>query len=76
VAGSVGATLYGIAKGVTLVSVKVLGDNGSGSFAGVIAGIDWSAGDSDGADTSNMSLGGGLSTAVNDAVNAAVLNGA
>jgi len=75
VAGSVGATLYGIAKGVTLVSVKVLGDNGSGSFAGVIAGIDWSAGDSDGADTSNMSLGGGLSTAVNDAVNAAVLNG-
>ena len=39
VAGTVGATLYGIAKGVTLVSVKVLGDNGSGSFAGVIAGI-------------------------------------
>ena len=41
VASTVGGVLYGVAKKTTLIAVKVLGDNGSGSNAGVISGIDW-----------------------------------
>lgn len=68
VAGTVGGTVYGVAKGVTLVAVRVLDCNGSGSFSGVIAGMDWVASDANGPSVANMSLGGGASTAVNDAV--------
>lgn len=38
-AGTIGSRKYGVAKGVNLVAVKVLGDNGSGTLADVIAGI-------------------------------------
>ncbi len=41
VAGTVGGAQYGVAKGVKLIAVKVLNCAGSGSFAGVMAGIDW-----------------------------------
>ena len=41
VAGTIGGTTYGVAKGVTLHAVRVLGCNGSGSTSGVIAGVDW-----------------------------------
>src|SRR5699024_2507031 len=41
VAGTIGSDTYGVAKGVNLVGVKVLGDNGSGSTAGIIEGMDW-----------------------------------
>ncbi|HEU4688735.1 MAG TPA: S8 family serine peptidase, partial [Vicinamibacterales bacterium] len=41
VAGTVGGTTWGVAKGVTLHAVRVLGCNGSGSTSGVIAGINW-----------------------------------
>ena len=41
VAGTVGGTTYGVAKGVSLVAVRVLNCAGSGTTAGVIAGIDW-----------------------------------
>ena len=41
VAGTVGGAVYGVAKQVTLVPVRVLGCGGSGSNAGVIAGVDW-----------------------------------
>jgi subtilisin family serine protease len=68
VAGTVGGTVYGVAKGVTLVAVRVLDCNGSGSFSGVIAGMDWVASDANGPSVANMSLGGGASTAVDDAV--------
>ncbi|WP_194976670.1 S8 family peptidase [Aquiflexum lacus] len=68
VAGTVGGTVYGVAKGVTLVGIRVLDCNGSGSFSGVIAGMDWVASDANGPSVANMSLGGGASTAVNDAV--------
>ena len=44
VAGTVGGALHGVAKGVTLVAVKVLNCSGGGSFAGVAAGIDWVTG--------------------------------
>jgi len=57
--------------------VKVLGDNGSGSTAGVIAGVDWVVGQylSNGkSSVINMSLGGGYSPAMNAAVDVAVEN--
>jgi subtilisin family serine protease len=41
VAGTVGGTLYGVAKKVNLIAVKVLSCDGSGTNAGVIAGVDW-----------------------------------
>lgn len=40
-AGTIGSRKYGVAKGVNLVAVKVLGDNGSGTLADVIAGIQY-----------------------------------
>lgn len=44
VAGTVGGTAHGVAKGIRLVAVKVLDCTGSGSFSGVVAGIDWVTG--------------------------------
>ena len=68
VAGTIGGSTYGVAKGVRLVAVRVLDCSGSGSFSGVIAGIDWVTYTHDGPSVANMSLGGGLNSAVNDAV--------
>ena len=77
VAGTVGGATYGVAKGVTLVAVRVLNCSGSGTNAGVIAGIDWVTGDhAAGAPAvANMSLGGGASTATDDAVQRAISDG-
>lgn len=68
VAGTVGGNVFGVAKKSTLVGVRVLDCNGSGSWSGVIAGMDWVASDANGPSVANMSLGGGVSTAINDAV--------
>ncbi|MFK3979837.1 S8 family peptidase [Micromonospora sp. NPDC050397] len=77
VAGTVGGTAYGVAKGVTLVGVRVLNNAGSGSYAGVIAGIDWVTGDHDPGEraVANMSLGGPLDQGVNDAVTRSIADG-
>lgn len=65
-----------MAKHVTLYAVKVLADNGSGSWSGVVAGIDWAVGHhTTRPAVGNMSLGGGASTAVDDAVRRAVADG-
>ena len=70
VAGTVGSSTYGVAKGVSLIAVKVLACDGSGSNSGVIAGINWAVGNKgSAAAVANMSLGGGASQAVDDAVN-------
>ncbi|ADV67955.1 S8 family peptidase [Deinococcus maricopensis] len=68
VAGTVGGSTYGVAKGVKLVAIKVLNCQGSGSNSGVIAGIDWAAKNRSGAGVANMSLGGGASSAVDTAI--------
>lgn len=72
VAGTVGGSTYGVAKGVQLVAVRVLDCSGSGSWAGVTAGIDWVTGQKQANPSvpmaANMSLGGGASQAVDDAV--------
>ncbi len=75
VAGTVGGTTYGVAKAVALIPVRVLNCAGSGTWSGVIAGIDWVAGSSLRPAVANMSLGGGKSTAVNAAVAGAVSRG-
>jgi subtilisin family serine protease len=77
VAGTVGGATYGVAKGVRLVAVRVLDCNGSGSNSGVIAGVDWVTSDhAAGAPAvANMSLGGGVSTALDDAVRRSIADG-
>lgn len=68
VAGTVGGAVYGVAKDVNLVAVRVLDCAGSGTFSGVIAGMDWVAENASGPSVANMSLGGGSSASVDDAV--------
>ncbi|MCL7965619.1 MAG: S8 family serine peptidase [marine benthic group bacterium] len=75
VAGTVGSSTFGVAKGVTLIGVRVLGCTGSGSYSGVIAGIDYVAATASGPTVANMSLGGPSSSAVNLAVANAVASG-
>lgn len=75
VAGTVGGTTWGVAKGVSLIPVRVLDCTGSGSWSGVIAGIDWVASSTLRPAVANMSLGGGASTSVNAAVAGAVGKG-
>jgi len=74
VAGTIGGSTYGIAKQVTLVSVRVLDCNGSGTTSGVIAGVDWVTADHSYTTpaVANMSLGGGSSTALDAAVSASI----
>jgi subtilisin family serine protease len=68
VAGTTGGTLYGVAKGVALIAVRVLNCSGSGTWSGVIAGIDWVTANHVQPAVANMSLGGGANTSVDDAV--------
>lgn len=68
VAGTVGGITYGVAPDVTLHAVRVLDCGGSGTTSGVIAGIDWVIANHIKPAVINMSLGGGVSTAMNDAV--------
>jgi subtilisin family serine protease len=67
VSGTVGGSTYGVAKGVTLIAVRVLDCSGSGTNSGVIAGMDWVTSNRVLPAVANMSLGGGFSQAVNDA---------
>jgi subtilisin family serine protease len=68
VAGTIGGETHGVAKDVVLAGVRVLDCNGSGSYSGVIAGLDWIAANSPGPAVANLSLGGGYSSAMNTAV--------
>ena len=68
VAGSVAGTTYGIAKSARISPIRVLGCNGSGTNSGVIAGMDWVVANHVKPAVANMSLGGGASTATDDAV--------
>jgi len=71
VAGTVAGRLYGVAKKSTVIAVKVLSCSGSGSNAGVIKGIQYAADPTKRKNKfaiANMSLGGGYSKALNDAI--------
>jgi aqualysin 1 len=70
--------VVGVAPGAPLVGVKVLGCGGSGTTSGVIAGVDWvtsDAGNRSEPAVANMSLGGGASNALDDAVRASAASG-
>jgi subtilisin family serine protease len=69
VAGTVGGSTYGVAKGVRIRGVKVLNCAGSGTNSGIIAGVDWVRANAVKPAVANMSLGGGFSSATNTAVN-------
>ena len=75
VAGTVGGSTYGVAKSVALVAVRVLDCGGSGSWSGVIAGMDWVTANHSGPAVANMSLGGGASASVDDAVRRMIASG-
>jgi len=80
VAGTIAAIdndidVVGIAAGATVVPVKVLDSRGSGSYSGIIAGIDHVAAKGQPGDCANLSLGGGKNKALNDAVIAAAYKG-
>lgn len=68
VAGTVGGTTYGVAKGVWLHGVRVLNCTGVGLTSDVIAGVDWVTANHQRPAIANMSLGGGSSSALNTAV--------
>jgi subtilisin family serine protease len=75
VAGTVGGATYGVAKGVTLISVRVLDCYGNGSWSGVIAGVDWVTANRVGLSVANMSLGGSANTALDNAVRNSIASG-
>ncbi|MDR7309649.1 subtilisin family serine protease [Nocardioides luteus] len=76
VAGTVGGSTYGVAKSVTLVPVRVLDASGSGTTAGVIAGVNWvTSNHTSGPAVANMSLGGGVSSTLDSAVSSSIADG-
>jgi subtilisin family serine protease len=76
VSGTVGGATYGIAKAVHLIAVRVLDATGSGTYAQVIAGVDWVTADhTTHPAVANMSLGGPVSTALDASVRGAIADG-
>ncbi|MGH3648152.1 MAG: S8 family peptidase [Micromonosporaceae bacterium] len=77
VAGTVGGTSHGVAKGVRLVAVKVLNCQGSGTLAGVTSGIDWvTSNHTTGLAVANMSLGAsGSNSTMENAVRNSINDG-
>ncbi|MET0400351.1 MAG: S8 family peptidase [Longimicrobiaceae bacterium] len=75
IAGIVGSTTYGVAKGVKLKGVRALNCTGSGTTAGIIASVDWVRVNRVNPAVANISLGGSVSTALNTAVTNLVNSG-
>ena len=68
VAGIIGGAVYGVAKEVTLVPVRVLDCNGTGWVSSLIAGLDWIMHVADGPTVVNLSLGANASSTLDAAV--------
>ncbi len=77
VSGTIGGSTYGVAKGVSLVAVRVLNCSGSGTTSGVVAGVDWVSANHQAGQpaVANMSLGGSASTALDNAVRNSINDG-
>jgi subtilisin family serine protease len=75
VAGTVGGSSFGVAKGAALVAVRVLNCQGSGTNSQVIAGVDWVTRNAIKPAVANMSLGGGANTALDNAVTNFIASG-
>ncbi len=76
-AGSIGGTVHGVAKDISIVGVRVLDCGGSGSSSGIVAGVDWVAANAIKPAVANMSLGSALGTdsAIDAAVNGLINSG-
>ncbi|MCX5370968.1 S8 family peptidase [Streptomyces sp. NBC_00015] len=75
VATTIAGSTYGVAKKAKIVAVRVLDNAGSGTTAGVIAGIDWVTNNHSGPSVANLSLGGGASTTLDTAVRNSIASG-
>ena len=77
VSGTIGGTTWGVAKGVTLVAVRVFGCGNSTTTAAIIAGVDWVTGNHQAGEpaVANMSLGGGANAALDTAVRNMITDG-
>ncbi|MFF9629555.1 S8 family peptidase [Streptomyces fradiae] len=75
VAGTVAGGAYGVAKKAKIVAVRVLDNNGSGTTAGVVAGIDWVTRNAVKPAVANMSLGGGADSTLDAAVRNSIASG-
>jgi subtilisin family serine protease len=75
VAGTVGGTRYGVAKGVKLVAVRVLGCDGMGDYSQIIAGVDWVTRHAIKPAVANMSIGGSAGSTLDNAVKASIASG-
>jgi subtilisin family serine protease len=67
--------VVGVAPGAPLTGVKVLGCSGSGTTSGVIKGVDWVTANAVKPAVANMSLGGGTSTSLDNAVKNSAASG-
>lgn len=81
VAGTAAGTCYGVASQATIHGVKVIGKSGGGEYSTLIAGLSWIKSDIERLEAElgyrppaviNMSVGGGTSQALDDAVNSMV----
>ena len=76
VAGTIGGAAYGVAKNVSIVSVRVLDCSGGGTADEVIAGIEWVTANAVKPAVANMSLGTKtIASTIDDAVAASVESG-
>jgi subtilisin family serine protease len=82
VAGIVAGTTFGVAKNTTVVAIKVMDINGSGTVSNVIAGLNWAVNDAklrrgNGKlhAISNLSLSATVSSTLNSAIKSATDNG-
>lgn len=74
-AGTIGGSVFGVAKKTNIIAVKVLDKSGGGSYSNVINGLNWVANDVQqkgrtGKAVASLSLAGGFSSSLNSAVNA------
>lgn len=75
VAGTIGSRQYGVAKNINIIGVRVLDCGGSGTYSGVIAGVEWVTKNHVSPAVANMSLGGPISQALEDAIAASIKSG-
>ncbi|WP_440111079.1 S8 family serine peptidase [Acidovorax sp. BL-A-41-H1] len=75
VAATAAGSTYGVAKAASVVPVRVLGCDGSGTMSGVLAGLDWAAVNAVRPAVLNMSLGGGATSTLDSAVANVVARG-
>ncbi len=79
VAGTIAAIdnqygVIGVAAGASVVPIKVLDGSGSGSWSGILAGVDHVAQYGRPGDVANLSLGGGANSTLDNAIKNAAAN--